>query len=164
MKEVPIGEWTENIFNMLDQDWMLITAGSEANYNTMTASWGSFGVLWGKKVAHVYIRPQRYTYEFMEKEPRFTLSVFPKELHQALVYCGAHSGRQVDKAKETGLTPVYGPEGVWFQQARLVLVCKKLYAQDLDPACMLDPSIPEVYPQKDYHRMYIGEIEKVLVP
>ena len=164
MQEISAVQWNENIFSMLDKDWMLITAGNEQSYNTMTASWGGFGVLWGKKVAHIYIRPQRYTYEFVEKSDFFSLCVFPAQWHKALAFCGAKSGREVDKAQETGLIPVFGKEAVWFEQARLVLVCRKLYAQDVEPACMLEPTILDNYPQKAYHRMYIGEITRILVP
>ena len=93
MQEISAVQWNENIFSMLDKDWMLITAGNEQSYNTMTASWGGFGVLWGKKVAHIYIRPQRYTYEFVEKSDFFSLCVFPAQWHKALAFCGAKIGR-----------------------------------------------------------------------
>ena len=92
----------ENVFSLIGDQWMLITAGTPEHCNTMTASWGSLGVLWGKNVATIYIRPQRYTYEFVERSDFFTLAFFGREYHKALALCGAKSGREVDKAKACG--------------------------------------------------------------
>ncbi|BDF70421.1 flavin reductase [Oscillospiraceae bacterium] len=149
----------ENVFSLIGDRWMLITAGAPERCNTMTASWGGLGVLWGKQVATCYIRPQRYTFEFMEAGERFTLSFFGEEYRKALAFCGAKSGRDVDKIKACGLTVAAGAgDAPYFEEADLVLVCKKAYWQDLDPSHFLDPEIEKHYPQKDYHRMYIGEI------
>lgn len=149
----------ENVFSLIGERWMLITAGTPERCNTMTASWGGLGVLWGKQTATCYIRPQRYTYEFMEAGEAFTLSFFGEEYRKALAFCGAKSGRDVDKIKECGFTVAAGAgDAPYFEEADLVLVCKKAYWQDLDPSHFLDPEIEKHYPQKDYHRMYIGEI------
>lgn len=162
MKEIRPYELTGNLFTMLDKDWMLITAGDQRGCNTMTASWGGFGVLWGRCVAHAYIRPTRYTYEFVEKSDRFTLTFFGGAKRDALTLCGKKSGRDGDKIAEAGLVPVYGEGTTWFEDASVVLICKKIYAYDIDPACMIDRSIESNY-HNDYHRAYIGEIEKVLI-
>ncbi|TCL75164.1 flavin reductase (DIM6/NTAB) family NADH-FMN oxidoreductase RutF [Hydrogenispora ethanolica] len=155
---------TDNVFDLVGKDWMLITAGDLQKYNTMTASWGGFGILWGKKVCFCVVRPSRYTYQFMEASDRFTLSFFPEQYREALNFCGSKSGRDVDKAAATGLTPVAGAGGlVYFDQARLVMECAKLYYQDLDPAHFLDPGIEKNYQGRDYHRMYIGEITRCLL-
>jgi flavin reductase (DIM6/NTAB) family NADH-FMN oxidoreductase RutF len=149
----------DNPFRLIGEEWLLITAGTPARYNTMTASWGGLGVLWNCKVAMVFVRPTRYTYEFMEAQPVFTLSFLDSRWRDALDYCGSHSGREVDKAAQTGLTPVPADCGsVTFAQARLVLECRTLYSDDLKPARFLDPAIETKYPKKDYHRMYVGEI------
>ncbi|MDR3644732.1 MAG: flavin reductase, partial [Clostridia bacterium] len=140
-----------------------ITAGDKAGFNTMTASWGGMGVLWGRDVAFCFIRPQRYTYQFVQKQPRFTLSFYGDGQREALNLCGTRSGRDLDKAKAAGLTPVFEGGAVWFDEAKLVLVCQKLYDQDIDPSNFLDAGIAQHYAQKDYHRMYIGGIERVLV-
>jgi flavin reductase (DIM6/NTAB) family NADH-FMN oxidoreductase RutF len=153
---------TDNPFRLFDKDWTLITAGianSNRTYNTMTASWGGLGILWHKKTAICFVRPTRYTYEFMEKNKRFTLSFFEETYRKALNICGTKSGRSVDKVAQAGLTAFeIQPGAVAFKEARLVLVCDKLYTQDLDPERFLDHSIETHYPEKDYHRMYIGEI------
>jgi len=154
---------TDNPFKLIGSDWMLITAGTAETFNTMTASWGGLGILWERKVAICYIRPTRYTYEFAERSPHFTLCFFEEQYRKALNYCGTHSGRNRDKVKEAGLTPVKANDIVYFEEARLVLGCRKLYYQDINPERFLDPKIGSMYPQKDYHRMYIGEIEKCLV-
>jgi flavin reductase (DIM6/NTAB) family NADH-FMN oxidoreductase RutF len=152
----------DNPFTLVGKEWMLITAGSPESFNTMTASWGGLGVLWERKVAFCFIRPTRYTYEFVERSDSFTLSFFEERHRKSLSFCGSHSGRDTDKIRETGLTPVKAGGFVYFNEARLVLACKKLYFQDIAPERFIDARINDLYPQKDYHRMYVGEIVKCL--
>lgn len=149
-----------NIFSMIGKEWMLITAGTEDNYNTMTASWGTMGELWFKPVAIIFVRPQRYTLGFLEKYDCFSLSFFTKEYRNILNYCGTVSGRVADKAKATGLTPVSTDLGnIYFEQARLVLECRKIYSDSLKPQKIIDAAtVEKIYPNGDYHRMFIGEI------
>ena len=160
--EVGPEQLVDNPFKLIGRDWMLITAGDKDSFNTMTASWGGLGVLWERRVAFCFVRPTRYTYQFMERSPRYTLSFYGEQHRKALTYCGSHSGRDGDKVKASGLTPVRDDEVVYFSEARLVLVCRKLYFQDVSAERFLDPKINEMYPQKDYHRMYVGEILKCL--
>lgn len=150
---------TDNVFKLIGNDWMLVTAGPPDDYNTMTASWGGMGVLWNKNVCFVFVRPSRYTYEFMEKNQTFSLSFFTEEWRNALTVCGTKSGRDIDKAKETGLKPFPAGNGTTgFEQARLIIECRKIYFQDIKPEKFLDPSIERNYNGSDYHRMYVGEI------
>jgi flavin reductase (DIM6/NTAB) family NADH-FMN oxidoreductase RutF len=160
--EIRPDQLTDNPFKLINTDWMLVAAGTPEKFNMMTASWGGLGVLWERKVAFAFVRPTRYTYEFIERSAGFTLSFFTEEHRKALEFCGSHSGRDTDKAKKTGLTPVHEGEFVLFNEARLVLACRKLYYQDIGPERFLDPKIETMYPQKDYHRMYVGEIVKCL--
>mgnify|MGYP003899451043 CR=1 FL=1 len=163
-KSIKPVEIRDNVFDLIGNDWMLITAGTPDNYNTMTASWGGMGVLWGKNVCFVFIRPSRYTYEFMEKNEAFSLSFFTKEWRNALAFCGTRSGRDVDKARETGLKPFPAGNGTTgFEQARIIIECRKIYFQDITPAQFLDPSIEKNYNGSDYHRMYVGEILDIKV-
>ncbi len=151
-----------NPFHRIGKDWMLITAGNQEKANTMTASWGGLGVLWNKPVAFAFVRPTRYTYEFLEQEDTFTLSFFPDEsTRQALTLCGRVSGRDTDKIAEAGLTLRTDTEAPYFDEASLVLVCRKIAVQDIDPAGFLDNTIHGHYTD-DYHRVYIGEIIRVL--
>ena len=153
----------ENTFELIGKDWMLITAGGEGDYNTMTASWGGTGVLWNEPVSFIFIRPQRYTFEFTEKNGLFTLSFFDETYRSALRFCGSKSGRDFDKAAETGLTPVHEDGLTYFAEAKLVVVCEKLYAQDLAAEGFIDKSIIDKnYPNNDFHRMYVGKIVKCL--
>ena len=159
MKEINIKELKENAVSLFDDRWALITAGNMNSYNTMTASWGALGELWNKDVCFCFIRPQRYTYEFIEREEYFTVSILPDGYKKELTYCGRFSGRDVDKAKETGLTPYRVKNSVSFEQSEIILLCKKIAFQDIKSDGLIDPSIdPACYPAKDYHRMYIGEI------
>jgi len=181
---IPAGDnWIEKNFRdfpgspvrRIGDEWMLITAGDTVsgpgNWNTMTASWGGFGVLWGKDVVFTVIRPVRHTIGFADSNPLFTLSFFDGKYRSALNFCGEKSGRDYDKAGETGLTPVVFGNGiaegkaagaVAFNEASEIIICKKIYFQDLDPANFLDPDIMNCYPQKDYHRMFIGEAVALL--
>lgn len=163
LEEFSLDALDDNVFNRIGEGWMLITAGGEAGFNMMTASWGGLGVLWGRQVVFCFVRPSRYTFGFMEKAGHFSLSFFAEEYRKDLSFCGEHSGREVDKAAETGLSPVFDPSGaVYFSQADLVLISRKIYYQDIDPAHFLDETIVENYLNGDFHRMYIGEILRSL--
>ena len=153
----------DNVFDLVGKQWMLVTAGKIGAFNTMTASWGCLGVLWRKPVAVCFVRPTRHTFGIINKAEYYTLSVLPEENRSILDFCGSHSGRDTDKIAATGLKPVdIQGEGVSFEQARLVLFCRKLYAQDFNPSLFLDPEIENLYPQKDYHRIFVGEIRQCL--
>ena len=154
-------ELTDNCFQLFYKDWTLIAAGTPDKYNMMTASWGGLGNLWNKRVAFTFIRPSRYTYEFAEASDVFTLNFFDEKYRSMLNLCGSKSGRDIDKMKKTGLTPTEDHGSIYFEEARLVMVCKKIYYQDLLPEHFLDGSIASHYSGTDYHRMYIGEIISV---
>lgn len=152
-----------NVFSLIGDQWMLITAGSAQQCNTMTASWGALGVLWGKPSATCYIRPQRYTKEFLDREEYFTLSFFSEEWRKALALCGAKSGRDMDKVKECGFTVKAAENGApYFEEAQLVLVCRKRFVQAFDPENIPEDAKEKFYPGQDYHTMYIGEIVEAL--
>ena len=154
---------TGNVFSMIGDRWMLITAGTAQHCNTMTAAWGGLGVFWGEASATCYIRPQRYTKEFVDREDYFTLSFFSDEWKPALTVCGKTSGRDTDKIAQCGLTPVAAECGApYFQQAELVMVCRKRYVQDMDAAAIPQDVKEKFYPQQDYHTMYIGHVIEVL--
>lgn len=162
--EIKPNEITENPFDLIGKDWALVTAGTKEKFNTMTISWGGVGVMWGKPVAFTFIRPQRYTMGFIENEDCYTMSFFDENYRKALNFCGSKSGRDYDKVKETGLTPAFTEEGVpYFQEAKLVLVCKKMYAQTLEDKCVLAGEEVKKWYNDDYHKMFVSEIVKVLI-
>ena len=150
-----------NPFQMIDKQWMLVTAGNEQSANTMTASWGGLGYLWRKPVSFVFIRPTRYTYAFTEREDCYSLCFFSEEYRDALKLCGTVSGRDRDKIAECNLTLRYDAEAPYFDEAETVIICRKMAAQDIDPAGFIDPAVEDCY-NNDYHRVYTGEITKVL--
>ncbi|HYW95495.1 MAG TPA: flavin reductase [Bacteroidales bacterium] len=156
---------TDNVFKLIGDDWMLITAGDENHFNTMTASWGGLGVLWNLPVAVCYIRPQRYTFGFAEKCDYYTLAFFGGEHRKILNFCGSKSGRDYDKIKETGLEPFVTEKGnIGYNQARLIMECKKLYADDLKADNFLLPDIiKRNYPKSDFHRFYIAQVTDVWI-
>ncbi len=163
-KEVKIEQLHINPFTAIGDDWMLITAGTQGDFNTMTASWGGLGVFWNKNVATIYVRPQRYTRQFVDKNSLFTLSFFDEAYREALELCGSVSGRDTDKVEQAGLTPVFSDGTVFFEQAHTVILCQKLLHADVHPVNFDQPRFdPTIYPHKDYHRIYIAEILKTLV-
>lgn len=163
MREIAHKDFNENAFNMIGKDWLLITAEKEGKVNTMTASWGGVGFLWNKNVAYIFIRPQRYTKEFVDANDRLSISVLPNSYRKELGYIGNTSGKDEDKIAKANLT-VMDVDGVpCFEQARLTLVCKKLYAQEIKEECFIEKDIIERwYPERDYHTMYVVEVEKIL--
>ena len=163
-KEINLSELQFNPFTKIGFQWMLITAGNETGYNTMTASWGGMGVLWGKNVVTTYIRPQRYTKKFVDENDTFTLSFYSEEYRNALNICGTKSGRDCNKVEEAGLTPYFVDGTSAFEEAELILVCRKIYEDHMPPENFIaKENDAKWYPNKDYHTMYIAEIEKVLV-
>lgn len=167
MKEINVSQLNDNLFDAIGKEWMLVTAGDSEKFNTMTASWGGTGVLWGKPVAFLFIRPERYTYEFIEKKDHLTLSFLGEDNKAVHKVCGSKSGRDTDKVAETGLLPYATPDGnITFEQARLVLECRKLYADMIDPQLFFDPSLIERWYGEghgNFHKMYVVEIEHVWV-
>ncbi len=157
-------EMDGNVFQRIGQQWMLITAGDRTACNTMTASWGGLGVLWGEPVATAYIRPQRHTKGFVDREKYFSLSFYPEEYRKELSLCGTKSGRDMDKVKECGFTVEYAcGDTPYFAEAELVLICEKLYADELKEENFINKEPAErCYPEKDWHTFYIGKIVEVL--
>ncbi len=163
-KEIRITDIKENAVDLLKNQWALVTAGNSESLNTMTVSWGALGELWGLDMVTVYIRPQRFTKEFLDREEYFTLSVYPEELKSIHGVCGSKSGRDVDKVKECGLTPNYSENAPFFEEAKLVIVCKKVALGKFEPEQFVDKSIMESnYPANDFHYIYYGAVEKVLI-
>lgn len=159
MKKIPVSELMMDPMTKIGKEWMLITAGTqERGYNTMTASWGHLGHIWGFDTSVIYVRPQRYTKQFVDREEKYTLCFFPG-YKKELAYLGSHSGKDGDKVAAVGLTPVFGDGFTYFAEASLVLVCRKLYQAPLKEEYFLDKSIvADDYPNKDFHDMYVGQI------
>ena len=163
-KEVSPQTLNFNPFTRIGSDWMLITAGQPGDMNTMTASWGGAGVLWTKNVVTAYIRPQRYTKEFVDREDIFTLSFFDEKYRPALKHLGTVSGRGRDKIAEAGLTPCAIEGSAAFEEANTVLVCKKMYVDAIKPENFCKDCDPDTwYKEKYYHVIYIAEILKAFV-
>ena len=161
-KEIKATQIKRNLIEAISKEWMLITAGNQEKYNMMSAAWGFMGEMWGADTAIAMIRPQRYTMEFVENSEYYTLSFYGdnKQIHKV---CGNMSGRDVDKTALTGLTPVFSDNSVYFEEANLVIICKKQYVCEMKEENFLDKDLLDFYKDKDYHKMIFGKIEKVLV-
>ena len=150
-------------FDKIGKEWMLVTAGNEEKVNTMTASWGGMGVMWGKNAAFIVIRQSRYTKEFIDKNEFFSISFLDETYRQALNYCGAHSGRDEDKIANAGLNSNHKMGIPFIDESNLVLLCHKLSATRITEDSFLSPDIKEKwYPDGNMHTMYIAEIMEVL--
>ena len=159
---IPFNEFALPPIQAFAERWFLLTAGENrpSQFNLMTIAWGGFGVMWSKPLAMVVVRPTRYTYEFLERSHDFTLCALPAALKDKLTLCGTKSGRSLDKVKASGLTPVVSTvvKAPGYAEAELVVECRKMYYDDLDPQHFLSPDIASNYSGRDYHRMYFGEI------
>ena len=143
MKEIKVNELTDNLFETISKEWMLVTAGTKDKFNTMTANWGGAGFLWNRPVAFIFIRPERYTFDFIEQNDYLTLSFLGEEHKEIHKICGSKSGRDMDKVKATGLSPLFTENGsITFEQARLTFECKKLYADLIKPGNFIDTITP----------------------
>ncbi len=158
-KEISPDMIRRNPFQMIGKEWMLITAGDENKVNTMTASWGGLGVMYGKNVAYILVRPQRYTKEFLDREETFSLCFLDKEYKKTLNYLGSVSGRIEDKIAKSGLTLDRIQNTPFFLEATNVLICKKLYVQQMRGDCILEERFKSTFYQDgDYHYLYIAEV------
>ena len=163
-KEINAKDIKDNFIKTIADEWALISAGTKDKYNMMTASWGFMGEMWGYDCIAAVIRPQRYTKEFVDTRDTFTLSFYPAEKKDALSYLGKVSGRDEDKVKKVGFTPAFTNGNAYFEEAELVLVCRKMSRTPLRPEQFLDETVDgRWYPNKDYHEMYIAEVIDVLV-
>lgn len=157
--KINIAEQTFNPFELISKQWMLISAGSANSWNTMTASWGGVGVIWGKPSATCYIRHSRYTKEFVDNNEYFTLTFLQDGHRDALNLLGSKSGRDMDKMHDSGLTPIFVDGQPTFAEAELVLVCRQRCCTEIPPEDILQQeTLDKWYGDKDYHAMYIGEI------
>lgn len=162
--QIKAEELKDNPFKLIGKDWMLVTAEHAGKTNMMTASWGGVGVMWNKPVAYIALRPQRFTKTLVDAEGTLSLAFFDEKYRKELAYCGKASGRNEDKVAHCGFTVLHDGQTPYFKEARLVLVCRKLFAQPYDEKSFTDKSlIPSNYAGKDYHTLYILEIEKILV-
>ena len=163
-KEINANQITENTFKLINDDWMLITAQKDDKVNALTASWGGLGIMWHYNVAYIFIRPQRYTREFIDGSKTFSLSFFSDEFKKELMYFGTVSGRDEDKIKLSQLNLDYDNQIPYFSDGKLIVFCEKLYKQTMDKESFLDSKlIADNYAENDFHVMYIGKITKVLL-
>ena len=164
-QEIPPLDFISGNFRLWDENWLLLTCGdfSLGKYNAMVVSWGSFGILWNKPMAMVVVRPTRHTFEFINAYETFSLCVFSEKYRPALNLLGSTSGRDSDKIKASDLTPTASLSiaAPIFKEAELVFECRKMYWEDLDPKHFLDADIEKNYPEKDYHRMVLGEVVRI---
>lgn len=162
-KEINVKDFTPDSFGLKNK-WMLVTAAKpDGTVNTMTASWGGFGIMWNKEVTFVVIRPQRYTREFVDNTDSFSLTFFDNSYKKALSHLGNTSGKDEDKIAKTGLNVAFDNGIPYFKEAEETIFVKKLFVQRIEENAFLDKSIIDKwYPEKDFHYLYIAEITNIL--
>lgn len=160
LKPVDVKTLSAEVFRVFGENNALLTAGDKTACNTMTIGWCGFGRLWNLPACTVYVRPERYTYQFMEAHDYFTVCILPKEKRQVMAVCGTKSGRDIDKIKMCDLTLRYGTgDAPFFDEAEMVVVCRKLYVQDMKPEHVVDhKAIDNFYEDAGWHRMYVGQV------
>ncbi len=162
MKEISIRDIKISAPELFDGCWALVTAGNENSFNSMTVSWGALGEIWGKDTAFIFIRHNRYTFEFIEKSDVFTLSFYDEKYKPALgKIFGAKSGRDIDKATESGFVPLPVDGSVTYEQAKYTAVCRIMASQDIEKSSFIDAGVAKWYEGNPIHKMYIAEIVKV---
>ncbi|WP_027702198.1 flavin reductase [Metaclostridioides mangenotii] len=163
-KKISPNEIPRNPIDMISNEWMLVSSEKEGRVNTMTASWGGVGFLWGKNIAFIFIRPQRHTKKFIDSSDTFSLTFFDKKYREDLAYFGSVSGSEEDKVAKIGYKVLHEDGVPYFEEANLSIICKNVYKQKLDPNGFSDESlIKEWYPNSDFHEIYVAEIMDVLV-
>ncbi len=159
---IHIEDFNFNTYHGWEDIWQLLTCGnfSTGKYNSMTVGWGNFGVIWGLPVAMVMVRPTRFTFEYMESYDTFTLCAFPRKYRKELAFFGSVSGRDTNKFEKSILTPVASSivSAPIYEEAELSVECKKIYWEDINPSHFLHSKIQTYYKEKDYHRIYYGEM------
>lgn len=162
--EVKSEEFDQSTFKLIGKDWMLITAEKDGKANTMTASWGGLGIMWGLDVAYIVLRPQRFTKEFVDGSDTFSLTFFDENMRKTLGYLGTVSGRDENKIEKSNLTVLHEGQTPYFEEAKVALFCKKLYAQEFKPEHFIAQELNKKwYPDSDHHTLYIAEVTKILV-
>jgi len=164
-QEIAIQNFISSSFILWDKTWLLLTSGdfSSGKFNSMVVAWGGFGIMWNKPMAMIVVRPTRHTFSFINSFDTFSLCVFPEQYRDAMNLLGTKSGRDGDKIKESGLTPLASSAitAPIFKEAEITFECRKIYWDDLDPQHFLDPKIEQNYAKKDYHRIYFGEVLRI---
>lgn len=155
-------EFETEVFSRFDERWALVCAGNRESFNAMAVSWGGLGTLWSRPAATVYVKPIRYTWEFLQKNDYFTVIFLPDRLKKAVGIMGSHSGRDCDKVALANLTPVFLENGVTFAEAETTLVCRKMYTQDMTRSTMPEDVIERYYTTEEPHTVFIGQVMQVL--
>ena len=162
-RKIDIKDFNENPFTLFKKDAALMTVGTLADHNTMTVGWGTLGILWRNEIAIAYVKPTRYTFEYMDKTDTFVFAWFDdsEKSKDILKFCGTKSGRDYDKDKECNLTPIEIDGGIGYEEARLLIVCEIIYEDQFKEEEMRDISYMSIYPDNLLHHRYIGRIKGI---
>ena len=164
MKEINQCSIKDIVIDEFKNKFALVTARKkDGSFNMCTVAWGSIGELWSKDVVTVYVKENRYTYEFLQEDDYFTVTFFTPDQRDVLKICGTKSGRDIDKVKQCNLKPIVLENGITFENYRRVYLCKKIYQSPFKKECFVNSKeiIDKYYKDEPMHNFYIGEIIKV---
>ncbi len=162
-RKIDYTEFNIDIFQAIGKQSFLLASGTINHHNCMTVGWAGLGYLWRRPMAFVYVRPQRYTFQLMAQYNYFSMNFFSDNYNNILQLCGTKSGRDIDKMHLPGITPEdYQQQTIYYKEAQIVLICKKIYYQDLNPENLVEKSVLSLYPLNDFHRIYYGEVTSIL--
>ncbi len=168
-KSISPEELSDNVFKLVGKDFTVISAGNETHYNSMTASWGGFGILFNKPTTWCFLRANRYTLELIKQQQSYTMTYFSDEYKDQVLFLGSKTGRDTEKMKEVSLTHVLTPAGnSSFKEAKLIIECKLTEISTVHPDDFYTQEgkdfIKEGYDDaKDYHKLIFGEITNVWI-
>lgn len=167
--EISPEEMHDNVFTLVGKDFTVITAGKEEHFNSMLGSGGGLGLLFMKPTTWCILRADRYTLEIIQKEQTYTMSYFPHEYKEQILFLGSKSGRDSEKMKEVELTSIQTPSGdMSFKEARLIIECKLTALTTANPDDFYTQEtkdyINEAYKEANqYRKLVFGEITHVWV-
>ena len=162
--EVMLNQLEFNPFSMIQDEGFLISVSQGGRDALMTAGWGAMGFLWNRPIVTVYVRPSRYTFDFLKSSSFFTVSFFPPKMASTLAWCGSYSGRDTDKLAGSGLTACRIGDYLTYEEAGLTFACRKIYMREMDERLVLDKEMThEYYGEKDVHWSFTGQIEHVYI-
>lgn len=147
-----------NPFDKFNKEWALVTAGNKDSFNSMTISWGSMGTLWHKDIITIYIRPDRYTFDFLKNSDMFTISFYDEKYRDILTMFGRCSGRDINKVEKSGFNPVFMDDGITYSEANETIVLKKIYMEQLNKDLFNEDILSCYKDNGPAHYMIIGEV------
>jgi len=165
-ENVGFSDYLKETYHVMARDGLLLVSQAQRGKpNAMAIGWGSVGIIWGKPIFVVLVRPSRYTYGCIEQVPEFTVNVPTADMKKVVQFCGSRSGRDIDKFARMKLTAVPSAEvsPPLIGECAIHYECRVVHRNDVLPDALARQIVTGCYAQGDFHRVYFGEILRVCV-